>query len=411
MGLQIQLFNISKFINNGQHIFVGTACAEPQMLIQALHDAVKVGELSDLHILVSFPQRTSNYFLSMAGCTISTILPGVGMNKALMAGRINYFPGRLSQIPHWFRQKKVPLDVALVQVSPPDEEGYCSLGISVDYTKAAIESAAIVIAEVNKQMPRTIGDTLVHMDDLDYMVTVDYPLSSIESKPPGSEPEIIGHKIIQLLPEQPTLEVGIGAIGDAVANALLNNGVKNIRLHTGMLTDAWMRLIQAGSILEPAVATMLLGSDNLYQFANLNSQVRLYPCDHTHDPCVIAKLPRFCAINFALEVDLTGQVNAETLNGKQIGGMGGQADFVVGANLNPEGISIIALSATARGGTISRIVTRLDPGTAITTLRCDVDYVVTEFGIASLSGKTVSERKKELIRIAHPRFREELEKN
>jgi 4-hydroxybutyrate CoA-transferase len=176
-----------------------------------------------------------------------------------------------------------------------------------------------------------------------------------------------------------------------------------------MLSDAWMRVIQAGLIQEPVVATMMMGSNNLYQFANLNPQVCLYACDYTHNPLVIAKLPRFCAINFALEVDLSGQINAETVNGKQVSGMGGQADFVVGASLNPEGMVIMALPSTARGGTVSRIVSRLDAGSAVTTLRSDVDHVVTEYGVANLTGKSVVERRKELIKIAHPKFRAELE--
>lgn len=409
MAQQIQLFDMTKLIKNGRHIFVGTACAEPRMLIRALHEAVEVGDLSDLNMLVSYPQRTSIYFLSMVGCSISTILPGLGMHEAMKAGLIDYFPGRLSQLPRWFRQKKTPLDVALIQVSLPDKEGFYSLGVSVDYTKAAIEVADIVIAEVNRQMPRTCGDTLIHEDDLDYLVKVDYPLATIEPAELGSEAEIIAQEIIQLLPEHPTLQVGIGTIGDAVARTLLNCGIKNIRLHTGMLSDAWIPLIEAGLIQDPVVATMLMGSNTLYQFVNLNPRVRLYPCDYTHNPSFLAKLPHFCAINFALELDLTGQVNAETLKGKQISGMGGQADFVTGANLNPEGISIIALPSTAKGGRVSRIVSRLDPGCVMTTLRSDVDYVVTEYGVAKLTGKTISERKKELIMIAHPNFREELE--
>ncbi|MFA7468812.1 MAG: acetyl-CoA hydrolase/transferase C-terminal domain-containing protein, partial [Desulfotomaculaceae bacterium] len=238
---------------------------------------------------------------------------------------------------------------------------------------------------------------------------VNYPPSALEPANINSVAEIIGQKLMQLLPERPTLQVGIGAIGDAVALALLNNGKKDISLHTGMLSDAWMRVMQAGLIQEPVVATMMMGSNKLYQYANLNPQTCLYPCDYTHNPLVIAKLPRFCAINFVLEVDLSGQINAETLNGKQISGMGGQADFVTGATLNPEGMVIMALPSTARGGSVSRIVSRLDEGSAITTLRSDVDYVVTEYGVAKLAGKSVAERRKELIKIAHPKFRSELE--
>lgn len=410
MGRRIELLDLKSLIKSDQRIFVGTACAEPQILIQALHEAVADGELKHLHFLVSYSVHTSNYLLTMAGCTIATILPGAGMQTAAKSGQIDYFPGRLSQLPHWFRQKKVPFDVALVQVSPPDESGFCSLGISVDYTKAAIEAAGIVIAEINPQMPRTSGDTLVHSDDLDYLIPVDYPPSALEPSKIDSVAEIIGQKIMQLIPERPTLQVGIGAIGDAVALSLLNNGIKDICLHTGMLSDAWMRVMQAGKIKEPVVATMAMGSNDLYQYINLNPQVCLYPCDFTHNPLVIAKLQKFCAINFALEVDLSGQINAETLNGKQISGMGGQADFVTGATLNPEGKVIMALPSTARGGSISRIVSRFDPGSAITTLRSDVDYVVTEYGVAELTGRSLDERRKELIKISHPKFRSELER-
>lgn len=410
MGRLIELAGLKSLIKNNQRIFVGTSCAEPRMLIKALREAVATGKPKNLQILVSYSVRTTDDLLAMSGCSIATILPGAGMKSAIKSGQIDYFPGRLSQLPDWFRKRKVPIDVALVQVSPPDESGYCSLGISVDYTKAAIEAANLVIAEINPQMPKASGDTLVHSDELDYMVSVDYEPSALESSEVDSVTEIIGQKIVQLIPEHPTLQVGIGGIGDAVAMALLNNGRRDIRLHTGMLSDAWMRVIQAGKIQEPVVATMVMGSQDLYQYINLNPQVCLYPCDYTHNPLIIAKLPRFCAINFALEVDLTGQINAETLNGKQISGMGGQADFVTGATLNPEGTVIMALPSTARGGTVSRIVSSFHAGSAITTLRSDVDYVVTEYGVAKLAGMSADERRNALIKIAHPKFRSELEK-
>lgn len=398
-------------IGSNQRVFIGTACAEPMVLIEALREAVVAGSPSGLSLLVSYTQRSTAALLSLPGCRLATVLPGPEMQKQLQTGLVDYLPGRLSHLPGWFRRGIVPIDVALVQVSPPDAEGYCSLGVSVDYTKAAIESASLVIAEVNPRMPRTMGDTLVHWDQLDYAVAVDYRPSTVAAAGPAPpEAEAIGRQIAGLITDGATLQVGLGSIGDAVIASLIADGRTKIRLHTGMLSDASVELIQAGLVEEPAIATMLLGSESLYRFADQNPRINLYPCDYTHNPSLLSTLPKLYAVNFALEVDLTGQVNAESIQGRQTSGVGGQADFVTGAKLNPEGMTIIALVSTARGGTVSRIRPCFDPATAVTTLREDVDYVVTEYGAAHLTGKTAAERCREMLRIAHPDLRKELQR-
>jgi acyl-CoA hydrolase/GNAT superfamily N-acetyltransferase len=339
---------------------------------------------------------------------------GSNVRAAVQEGRADFIPVFLSEIPQLIRSGRVGIDVALIQTSPPDAHGFVSLGVSVDVVRAAVDSAQLVLAEVNPRMPRTHGDSFLHVSKIAKLVRTDVPLPELRSDPPGPTEEAIGHHVARLIDDAATLQLGIGSIPDAVLGALSKH--RDLGIHTEMLSDGVMHLFERGVVtgarksLLPGkmVASFVMGSRALYDWAHENPALEMRGSDYTNDPFVIAQNDQMVSVNSALALDLTGQVAADTLLGKFFSGIGGQVDFVRGAARSRGGKSIIALRSTAKGGTVSRIVPALDAGAGIVTSRGDVRYVVTEYGIADLWGKSIRERALALIEVAHPSFRAEL---
>jgi 4-hydroxybutyrate CoA-transferase len=336
-------------------------------------------------------------------------LLGAPVRKAVEEGRASYTPCFFSELPRLFRQRILPVDVVLMQVTPPDEEGYCSYGLSADYTQSAAESAKIVIAQMNRNLPRTAG-VRIHLDALTWIVEQDAPLVEFAAPSFGEVERRIGEHIASLVPDGATLQLGIGAIPEAALLSLKNK--RDLGIHTEMFSDGVAALAEAGVItnrrktINPGkfVATFLMGSSTLYNFVHNNPAVEMHPVDYVNDPCIIGQHDDMISINSALQVDLSGQVNAEMIGHLQFSGTGGQVDFVRGASRSNGGKSIIAMPSTAARGSISRICRQLDEGAAVTTSRNDVHYVITEYGIANLRGKTLQQRAEALIEIAHPAF-------
>jgi acetyl-CoA hydrolase len=350
---------------------------------------------------------------------VNTMFISANIRKAVQEGRADFTPVLLSEFPLLFKNKILPVDVALVHVSPPDEHGFCSFGIETGLTKSPAESARIIIAEVNQQMPRTLGDSFIHVSRLNYIVPVDYPLSEMmmAAEGPDEATEKIAGYISDLIPDGATMQMGIGAIPDAVLKYLYDK--RDLGIHTELFSDGVIDLVDAGVLTNARktlhtgkiLAGFIIGSRRLYQWVDDNPLIELHPTEYVNDPFVIAQNDRQVAINSAIEVDLTGQVCADSIGPKLYSGVGGQLDFIYGASRSRGGVPIIALPSTAtmRDGTvISRIVTMLKQGAGVVTSRNHVRYVVTEFGVASLYGKSIRQRALELIQIAHPDFRDEL---
>jgi acyl-CoA hydrolase len=329
-------------------------------------------------------------------------------------GRADYIPVFLSDIPRLFALRLLPLDVAFINVSPPDEHGYCSLGTSVEAALAAVGSARLVVAQLNRSVPRTLGDSFVHVSRIDLAVEVDVPPYELEPKAIGDVERRIGAYVAELVPDGATIQMGIGTIPVAIGEALRDK--RDLGVHTEMFSDGVVDLVEAGAVTGGAkevnrgkiVSTFVLGSRRLYDFVNDNPMVELRPVDYTNDTAVIRRFRRMVAINSAIEIDLTGQVCADSIGQRLYSGVGGQMDFVRGAALAEEGRAVIAIPSTAAGGTASRITPFLRSGAGVTTTRAHVRTVVTEWGVAELFGKSISERAKALVSIAHPDFRDEL---
>ena len=404
---------IAKGVKSGDRVVTAHACGEPPTLVEALVGAApNLKNVEVIHMLAMGPAKYAapeyeGIFRHNA------LFVGAGVRKAIAEGRADYTPCFFSEIPLLFRDKILPADAALIQVSEPDEDGYCSYGLSADYTMDAAEQAPVVIAQVNSFYPRT-GGVKIHLDDITYLVPKDEPI--IELKPPtiGEIEEKIGANVAKLIEDGDTLQLGIGAIPDAVLLFLKHK--KDLGIHSEMFSDGVVELAEAGVItnakktLHPGkfIATFLMGSERLYNFVNNNPDVELYPATYTNDPYIIGQNDNMVSINSALQVDFMGQVNAEVIGGNQFSGIGGQLDFIRGARRSKNGRSIIALPSTASGGKLSRIVSELDRGSAVSTTRNDIHCVVTEYGIANLRGKSLRQRAEALIEIAHPKFREEL---
>ncbi len=395
-------------------IFVGSGCAAPQTLIQALTRRVPaVYDVEILHILTHGPAPYAATELQ-AHCRQNSFFIGGNVRSQVQAGLADYTPIFLSEIPRLFRERRLHLDIALVQVSPPDIHGFCSYGVSVDVVKSAVESADLVIAEINPNMPRTLGDSFVHVRDLDVMVEGCLPVLEHPTEEPSQEALQIAEFIEALVPDGATLQTGIGSIPSAVLAALHHK--KDLGMHTEMLTEAVLPLIESGALngrlktLLPGkiVTSFCFGNRRLYDYIHDNPAFEFRPTEFTNDPFQIARNNRMVAISSALEVDLTGQISADSIGDRFYSGFGGQTDFMRGAARSEGGKAIIALPSTGRQGTVSRISGRLMGGAGVVTTRADIHYVVTEFGIAHLHGKTVRESALALIHIAHPRFREAL---
>ncbi|MCK5572446.1 MAG: acetyl-CoA hydrolase/transferase family protein, partial [Bacteroidetes bacterium] len=347
----------------------------------------------------------------------NTLFISDNVRKAVHEGRADFTPCFLSEIPGLFRNEHLPLDAALVHVSPPDEHGFCSFGVEVGVTKTAAQAAKIVIAEVNPHMPRTLGDAFIHVSKLDYIVPVEYALPET---PMGGLDDLarrIAKQIAGLIPDGATLQMGIGAIPDAVLQELSNH--KHLGVHTEMFSDGVIDLVETGVIdgeaksLHPGkiIAGFMLGTKRLYQFVHDNPIVEMHPTEYVNDPFVIARNDRMVAMNSAIEIDLTGQVCSDSIGPRLYSGVGGQVDFMYGASRSQGGIPIIAMPSTAKvkGETLSKIVPMLRTGAGVVTTRNHVRFVVTEHGVADLYAKTIRERARALIDIAAPQFREELE--
>lgn len=344
----------------------------------------------------------------------NTNFVGANTRQALEEDRADFIPCFFYELPHLFRNGTLPVDVAIIHLSTPNEEGYCSFGVSCDYTKPAAEAARIVIAEINDRMPQIGGDNYIHVSKLDYIVETSNTLFEIPLPRIGETEQAIGRNCAELIEDGSTLQLGIGAIPDAVLQYLKEK--KDLGIHTEMFSDGVVDLVELGVVtgkaktLHPGklVATFIMGSKRLYDFVDNNPSVELYPVDYVNDPYVIRQNKKMVSINSCIEVDLTGQVCSETIGPKQFSGTGGQIDYVRGATLSEGGKSILAMPSTAAKGKVSRIVPNLAAGAAVTTPRDEVDYIVTEYGIAHLKGKTLRQRAESLIRIAHPDFREVL---
>lgn len=407
-----------KTIQSGQRVFLTGNCSVPQQLLGALVDRAK--DLEDVEIVQVLTVGAAPHAdPEMEGhLRINTLFISPNVRRAVHEGRADFTPCFLSEVPLLFRDGHLPLDVVLTQVGPPDEHGFCSLGIEAGLVKTPSQHARIVIAEINERMPRTLGDSFIHVSKIDCAIPVDYPLSEL---PMGQTNEIsmrIGKHVAGLIEDGSTMQMGIGAIPDGVLNFL--DDKKDLGVHTELFSDGVMRLIQEGVItnerktLHPGkvVAGFILGSQALYDFVDDNPIVELHPTEYVNDPFVIAKNERMVSINSAIEIDLTGQVCADSIGPKLYSGVGGQLDFVYGASRSKGGKPIITLPSTATlksGETLSRIVPMLKPGAGVVTTRNHVHYVATEYGVAHLYGKTIKQRAQALIQIAHPDFREELE--
>jgi len=401
-------------IQPGQRVFVGTGCAQPQELVRAL--AARSAELAGIEVvhlltLGSAPyakEELSRHF------SVNSFFIAANVRDIIQQGLGDYTPIFLSDIPALFGSGRLPLDVALIQVTPPDERGMCSLGISVDIVKSAAENASLVIAQVNPQMPRTRGESSLHVYDIDLLVPTDVPLIEFPLPETDDVTRRIGEYVAGLVEDESTMELGFGRISQAVLGFLKDK--HNIGIHTEMLTDSVVDLVEAGVITGArkslnrgkVVASFCMGTRKLYDFIDDNPAFEFYPTEYVNDPFIIAQQHKMVAINVALEVDLTGQVCADSLGTKFYSGIGGHVDFNRGAARSPGGKAIIALPSTACEGAISRIVSQLSPGAGVVTTRGDIHYVVTEYGVAYLHGKNVQERALALISIAHPDFRARL---
>jgi len=401
-------------IRPGRRILIGSGAAEPTCLVSALvehGDHLADNELVHLLTLGPAPYVRPEF---AARFRHLAFFIGANVRDAVQAGRADFMPVFLSELPRLIQSRRVPIDVALIQVSPPDARGYVSLGVSVDIVRAAVASASLVIAEVNPRMPRTHGDSFLSVNDIALLVPVDSPVLEIPLVTPNPVAVAIGQHVAGLVPNGATLQTGIGQIPSAVLAALVNH--HDLGVHTEMLSDAVIDLVERGVVngkkktLLPGkiVTSFVMGTRRLYDWVDNNPVLELRPSDFTNDPLIIARNERMIAINSALAVDLTGQVAADTIGGQFFSGIGGQVDFIRGAARSVGGKPVIALPSTARGGQVSRIQTTFEAGAGVVTSRGDVHYVVTEYGVADLWGKSVRERAMSLIDIAHPDHRAQL---
>lgn len=403
-----------RVIQSNQRIFLTGNCSVPQKILKALVDyAPQIHNVEICHALTVGP---ADYVApEMEGhLRVNTMFISANVRKAVNEGRADFTPVLLSEFPLLFKRGILPVDVALIHVSPPDEHGFCSLGIEVGLTKSVAESAKIIVAEVNQQMPRTLGDSFIHVSRLNYVVPVDYPLPELPmaEEGPSDVVEKIAGYIAELIPNGATMQMGIGAIPDAVLKFLYEK--KDLGIHTELFSDGVIDLVEAGVLtnarktLHPGkiIAGFILGTQRLYKWVDDNPLIELHPTEYVNDPFVIAQNERMVAINSAIEIDLTGQVCADSIGHRLYSGVGGQLDFIYGASRSKGGVPIIALPSTAKD--FSRIVATLKPGAGVVTTRNHVRYVVTEYGVADLYGKTIRQRAQQLINIAHPMFREEL---
>jgi len=407
------MLDITRYIRPGDTVMWSNGTAEPTSLTEMLISARESLRNTRIICIVPFSTHfTSNVitYFHFSG------IGGYGFLEALeRERRLEILPIRYSDLPRFLREGALKVDVALVQVSPKAEDDCHTFGAAADYTRALVDSARCVVAEVNSQAPVTLGDTSVLPSSFTAYVEVSRPLLEYRSPEPDSVDLAVAENVARLIPDGATLEVGIGSLGEAVWRALSRK--HDLGVHSGILTDSVADLMEAGVITNRrktvdeglTVGGVLFGTKRLYEFAHRNPRISLRAIEYTHNPCIASRLERFFAVNFALKVDLTGQVNAEVADGLHFGAVGGLPDFAEGAHRSHGGASIVALRSTAKRGGVSRIVAHLDEG-VVTLPRTNVDYVVTEFGIAELRGKSLRERARAMVNIAHPNFRGRLSK-
>ncbi len=402
-------------IESGQRVYIGGGAGVPVQLTQSLTDRadeLRGVELTHVLTFAEAPYAAPQYQESFR---VNALFIGGNVRQAVHEGRADFTPVFLSEIPALFRDGgPLPPDAALISVSPPDDHGFCSFGVEVGATKPAAESARVIIAEVNRQMPRTLGDSFIHVSRLHHIVEVDYAIPEAVQGGSSSGHLKVGEYIAELIPDGATLQMGIGSIPDAVLQNLGHH--KDLGIHTELFSDGVIDMVEQGVItcarksFHPGkiVAGFLFGSKRLYEFIHNNPLIELHPADYVNDPYNIARNDKMVAINSAVQVDLTGQVCADSIGTRIYSGVGGQIDFIRGAARSKGGVPIVAFLSTAKNDALSRIVPMLYEGSGVVTTRSDVHYVVTEYGIADLYGKTIRQRARALIEIAHPKFREEL---
>ncbi len=408
-------------LKSGDRVYLGGGAGVPATLVAGLtrrasNNSVTGQPLRKVEIIHLLTFADAPYIQPNFADTFrhNALFIGSNVRQAVQEGRADFTPVFLSEVSHLFRDGTLPLDVALISLSPPDEHGFCSFGVEVGTTKSAAEAARIVVAEINRQMPRTLGDSFIHISRLQHIVEVDYRLPEA---PQGGSSELhmrVGQHIAAMIPNGATLQMGIGSIPDAVLKNLGQH--QDLGIHTELFSDGVIDLVEAGVITCAAktfhpgkmIAGFAFGSQRLYEFVHDNPIIELHPTEYVNDPFNIAKNEKMVSINSALQVDLTGQVCADSIGPCFYSGAGGQVDFIRGAARSKGGLPIIACLSTAKEETLSRIVPMLTEGSGVVTTRSDVHYVVTEYGVASLHGKTVRQRARELINIADPRFRDDL---
>jgi 4-hydroxybutyrate CoA-transferase len=401
-------------VHSNDRVYIGGGAGVPKVLINHLTERAALLQNVEITQILTFadaPYADPEFEDSFR---VNALFIGNNVREAVRQGRADFTPIFLSEIPSLFRDGSMPLDVALVTLTPPDEHGFCSFGVEVGTTKPAAEEAKIIIAEINQQMPRTLGDCFIHVSRLNHIVEVDYPLPEVPQAGTSELHLKVGRHIAEMIPDGATLQMGIGSIPDAVLYHLSSH--RDLGIHTELFSDGVIDMVERGVItcskktFHPGkiVAGFLFGSKRLYDFAHNNPLIELHPSDYVNDPFNIAQNDNMVAINSALQVDLTGQVCADSIGSKLYSGAGGQVDFIRGAARSKGGLPIVAFLSTAKDESLSRIVPMLYEGSGVVTTRNDVHYVATENGVAKLHGKTVRERARALIGIAHPKFQEEL---
>src|SRR5215471_5045961 len=406
--------NALRYVDSGMRVYIQPGCAEPETLVEALiRRAPAVRNVEIVHMMTMgvapyvAPEMRGHF-------RHNAVFIGPNVREAINDGRADYTPIYLSEIEELFESGAMPIDVALVEVSPPDSHGYCSFGVGVDTTLTAAKCARYVVAQVNSYMPRTYGDSFIHVSDIDAVVESSRPLCELK-KPVVTDMHVaIARNVAGLIEDGAVLQTGIGGIPDAILPFLMDR--RDLGIHSELVSDGVIPLIEAGVITgarknykpRKVIVGFVLGTEKMFDFVDNNPIFEFHPTAYTNDPELIARNNKMVAINSALQVDLTGQVCSDSIGNQFYSGIGGQVDFLRGASRSKGGKPIIAISSTAKGGTISRIVPMLSPGAGVVTSRGLVRYVVTEFGVAQLHGKSIRERAQSLIEIAHPKFRDEL---
>jgi 4-hydroxybutyrate CoA-transferase len=402
-------------IRSGDHVWIHAGCNNPEELIRAM--VARADELTDVEVVHLLTFGCADYVEPRYQRSFRhrSLFTGANVREALNAGRADFVPIHLSEVPRLMETGLQKVDVALIHLAPPDEHGFCSFGVGVECSKAAAQHARDVVAVVNRQMPRSLGDSFIHVSKLTRVVEVDRPVLELpQVAQVGEVARSIGQHIVELIEDGATLQMGIGEIPDAVLGALTNR--RDLGIHTEMFSDGMVGLFEAGVVTNEAktlhrgkiIASFVLGSRKTFDFLDNNPLIEFHPSDYVNDPMVIAQNDRMVAINSAIAVDITGQVCADSIGKSIYSGFGGQVDFIRGAGRSKGGRPIIAMPATAKEGRLSRIVDTLVEGSGVVTSRADVHYVVTEFGVAALHGRSLRERALALIGVAHPDFREEL---